>query len=189
MAANTTNVQLDQKDIAILNLLYVNSRLSCREIARKTGIPAMTVLNRIKRFEEAGVILEYTTRADIRKLGYNILAYVIVIIDYAVIAKNKIGQGEVANEIIKHPNVSVADLVTGPDRDVLVKIKCRDTEELNRVLDDIRKIPGVSRTDTMNILYEARKACLYENKCSITKKLIIEPIQMSKTLYLPASLL
>jgi DNA-binding Lrp family transcriptional regulator len=48
-------------------------------------------------------------------------------------------------------------LVTGPLRDAIIKIKARNISELNLILDELRNIKGVKRTDTMNILYEARK--------------------------------
>ncbi len=168
----TEEFKLDHKDIKIVNTLYSNSRLSCREISRKTKIPVMTVLNRMKKLEKEGVILEYTIRVNARKLGFFTLAYVIVTIDYNLLNELKIAQQEVCNQIVKHPNVSVTDLITGPDRDLLVKVKAKSINELNKILDDIRLIRGVSRTDTMTILYEARKDCISKKRFKKQKTLI-----------------
>jgi len=163
---------LDVKDHKILNVLYNNSRLSCREVAKITGIPVMTVLNRIKKMEQEGVILEYTIRVNPIKLGYYILAYILVAVDYELLNQMKSNQQSVVEELINHPNVSVADLVTGPDRDILIKIKSRSINELNKILDEIRAVKGVNRTDTMTILFEARKACLDQKKFKRQKTLI-----------------
>ncbi len=152
--------QPDKKDKAILNVLYRNSRLSCREISRRTGIPVMTVLKRMKRMEEEGAILEYTIRVNPLKLGFLVRAYVLVGLDYRYINKLKLTQQDVAEEIIKLPEVSVADLVTGPERDILLKLKAGSIEDLNEILDRIRLINGVHSTDTRTILYESRKATL-----------------------------
>jgi Lrp/AsnC family transcriptional regulator, leucine-responsive regulatory protein len=155
---------LDEKDNAILEALYMNSRLSCREIAKKTSIPVMTVLNRIKKLEENEIILKYTIKVNHEKIGYKIIAYVLVSIDYNYVNELKISQEGIAEQIFKHPLVTVADLITGPDRDLLVKVKCRSLAELNQTLDDIRAIKGVNRTDTMTNLYETGRACFSRKK-------------------------
>jgi len=168
----TKKFKLDDKDIKIVNALYSNSRLSCREISRKTKIPVMTVLNRMKKLEEEGVILEYTIRVDAKKLGFFTLAYIIVTIDYTLLNELKITQQDVCDQIVKHSNVSMTDLITGPDRDLLIKVKAKSINELSRILDDIRLIRGISRTDTMTILYEARKECISNQKFKKQKTLI-----------------
>ncbi len=148
---------LDEKDRQILDILTENSRLSCREISRKANIPVMTVLNRLKRLEEEKFILRYTTFLNLEKLGYNLICYVFIVMDYDVLKRLQKRQHEIMEEVIKHPAVLTAALVTGPSRDAIVKIKARNIADLNNILDDLQRITGIKRTDTMNVLYEARK--------------------------------
>lgn len=148
---------LDEKDHQILDILTENSRISCREISRKTRIPVMTVLNRLKRLEEEKFIHKYTAFLNLEKLGYNLICYVLITMDYDALKKLNRYQHEVMDEVVKHPAVLTAALVTGPARDAIVKIKARNIADLNKILDDFRNIPGLRRTDTMNVLYEARK--------------------------------
>jgi len=49
-------MKLDKKDIQILRILQQNSRVSLKKLARKTSLPVTTVFNRIKKFEQNGLI-------------------------------------------------------------------------------------------------------------------------------------
>jgi DNA-binding Lrp family transcriptional regulator len=56
---------MDQTDIAISNMLLVNSRLSYREMADKIGISANAVHKRIQSLEAQGIIRRYTTKLSL----------------------------------------------------------------------------------------------------------------------------
>ncbi|MGC9308318.1 MAG: Lrp/AsnC family transcriptional regulator, partial [Thermoplasmatota archaeon] len=63
---------LDIKDRKILYQLDLDSRQSFRSIGRKVGLSKDTVIARVNRLEEAGVIDNYFTYIDTYKLGYTI---------------------------------------------------------------------------------------------------------------------
>ena len=65
-------MQLEQTDKKILNILLDNSRLSLRQIAKKTQVSVATVMNHIKKLEKEGIIKKYTTKLDYEKTGYDV---------------------------------------------------------------------------------------------------------------------
>ena len=71
-------VSLDEKDWAILRLLQENAKITVREIAGIVHLSTTPVHERIKRMEETGVILQYATLVDYRKVkkGLMVICYV-----------------------------------------------------------------------------------------------------------------
>jgi len=63
-------VKLDLKDRKILYELDINSRQSYHEIAKKVGLSKDSIIYRIKKFQEEGIIKQFHTILDVSKLGY-----------------------------------------------------------------------------------------------------------------------
>jgi DNA-binding Lrp family transcriptional regulator len=75
---NSSDLDMDEKDRAILRLLQENAKATVREIAQKVHLSPTPVHERIKRMEDAGVIRQYAALVDparIRK-GLMIICYV-----------------------------------------------------------------------------------------------------------------
>lgn len=75
---STTQVSLDQKDVAILKLLQHNARVTIKEISDKVNLSTTPVYERIKWMEEAGVIRQYATLVDPAKLNKHLMVIVYV---------------------------------------------------------------------------------------------------------------
>jgi Lrp/AsnC family transcriptional regulator, leucine-responsive regulatory protein len=73
--------ELDAQDQKILALIQRNARASFTEIGRKVHLTSPAVAERIKRLEEAGVILGYGARINLRKIGYSFEAFVQITVD------------------------------------------------------------------------------------------------------------
>ena len=58
----TTEMIIEGKDRALIDLLRANSRESVSELARQLGLSRSTVKDRIARLEKSGVITGYTVR-------------------------------------------------------------------------------------------------------------------------------
>ena len=71
-------IALDSKDLAILNLLQQNARMTVKEIATKIHLSTTPVHERIKRLETNGVIKQYATLLDHTKVkkGLMVICYV-----------------------------------------------------------------------------------------------------------------
>src|ERR1041384_2726175 len=68
--------ELDAKDIAILEALQEDGRVSLSELGRKVGLSQPAMSERVKRLEERGVITGYGARVDLAALGFNMMAII-----------------------------------------------------------------------------------------------------------------
>ncbi|WP_203561324.1 Lrp/AsnC family transcriptional regulator [Ideonella livida] len=67
---------LDRYDVAILQALQADGRLSNTELAQRIGLSAAPTWRRVRRLEELGVITGYRAEIDRRRLGLGVLAFV-----------------------------------------------------------------------------------------------------------------
>jgi len=137
-------MELDGTNVKILRILLSDARLSSRQIARKTGVSVGTVLSRIKKMEQAGIIKEYSAIMDHEKLGYELT----VIIEMTI-SKGRLS--ETAKEIAKVPNVCCVYNVTGLT-DAMVIAKFKKREELSGFTKHLLSLPYVERTNTHVVL-------------------------------------
>ncbi len=133
-------MELDKKDLEILKILVEDARLSYRKIAERVGVSIGTIISKVKKLEDAGVIKGYSAILDHEKLGY-----VLTVITEVTVAKGKLL--ETGEEIAKNPNVCCVYDVTGlTDAIVIAKFKTR--EELSNFTKSLLKMPYIERTNT-----------------------------------------
>lgn len=145
-------MKLDKKDFVVLEVLKRNSKLRIGKISKLTLIPITTVHNRIKKLEKLGVIKGYSVVLDFEKLEKPVLAFVLVTVTYLLPSGKKINQEAVQKEIKKLPDVENACIVTGAT-DIVIKVRARDFHELNDfVINKLRSIDGVDKTQTLVVL-------------------------------------
>ncbi|AFK22986.1 Lrp/AsnC family transcriptional regulator [Pyrococcus sp. ST04] len=135
---------LDEVDKKIIEILQKDGKVPLREISKITGLAESTIHERIKRLRESGVIKKFTAIIDPEALGYTMLAFILI--------KVKAGKySEVASKLVKYPEIMEVYETTG-DYDMVVKIRTRNSEELNNFLDIVGSIEGVEGTHTMIVL-------------------------------------
>ena len=66
---------MDTTDMAIVQALQANSRLSMRKLAKQVHMTAPAVAERVRRMEDEGIIVGYTIRVDQQKIAPKIFAY------------------------------------------------------------------------------------------------------------------
>lgn len=137
-------MKLDEVDLKILRVLLENARVSSREIARRVGVSVGTVISKIRKMEEEGVIKGYSAVLDHEKLGYEL-----TVITEITVSKGKLLEME--REIAKIPNVCAVYDVTGlTDAMVIAKFKSR--RELSAFTKALLAMPFVERTNTHVVL-------------------------------------
>ncbi len=106
--AETTAVQLDEKDIEILKLLQDNARMTVKEIAEKVNLTPTPVHERIRRLEESAVIKQYATLIDPAKVGkgLTVICYVSLREHSKVAGSKFIKSIHALNEIAECYNIS-----------------------------------------------------------------------------------
>ena len=152
-----SKIFLNEKDIEILNQLYHNSRTSIRKLADMLGMKPSSVFNRLKKLEKQGIIKRYTLELDYNLIGRKVRAYVFIRYD----PSSKRDQNELSNEIIKIKDCERVDIITG-EWDLLVHVRTNDIPSLsNIILNEIRKVKGVSHTLSVIILKSISKPRLF----------------------------
>lgn len=140
---------LDLVDLAVLQELLRDARASQRSIARAVGMSAPAVGERIARLERAGVITGYRAVIDRNRLGFPVTAYLSV---------QTLETGSkplrVAAALTEIPEVDQVSVITGP-MDLMVHLRVRNHEHLQRTLYTIWEIDGVQRTETWLSLQDA----------------------------------
>jgi len=117
----------DSRNLDLLHLLRADPRISVSELARRIGMSAPAVRERVLRLEEARIIRGYTVELDPVALGYPLCAFVRV-----RPAPGRLPQ--VAELARRLPQVSECHRVTGDDCFVL-KVHLRGLEQLDELID------------------------------------------------------
>jgi len=135
---------LDELDIKILSLLSEDARRSCRELAEKLGVASGTVYNRVRKMTEAGVIMGYIPLLNHTKLGYGLMALILVQVEGQHLT-------DVEEQIAKSPEVMAVYDITG-EFDVAVLARFKSQTSMNVFIKDTLKIPAIRRTVTNVVL-------------------------------------
>ena len=127
MQLQIDDLLLDARNVKLLRLLRDDPRGSVSEMARRIGMSAPAVRERIQRLEEAGIIRGYRVELDARALGYPISAFVRVRPIPGKLAKI----GELAERL---PQVVECHRITGEDCFVM-RVYLERLEDLDPLLD------------------------------------------------------
>lgn len=140
-----TSGKLDKVDIALLQLLQEGGRITRSDLAKQIGKSIPVVSERMRRLEEAGVISGYKTLVNPRKVGLEVMAFVVLQVESSTHFPGII---EHANE---EPQVLECHALTG-EGSHLLKLHAQSTAKLERLLATIQSWPGVKNTRTSIVL-------------------------------------
>jgi Lrp/AsnC family leucine-responsive transcriptional regulator len=128
---------IDEIDRNILKELQREARVSYAELGRRVGLTTPAVIERVRKLEDAGVIVGYRAEIDTAKVGLGITAFVrmsITGVDYSHI----IEVAEQSNEVLE------CHRGTGGDS-FIMKVAVSSVEHLQEVID--RLVPyGITTT-------------------------------------------
>jgi DNA-binding Lrp family transcriptional regulator len=131
---------MDELDHALIALLRRNARLSVADLAHKLKVSRGTVTNRLRRLEDAQVILGYTVRLRPESEPERIRAWMSVLVEgnqtRAVIAS-----------LLGEPGVVKLHDTNGR-WDLLAELEATSMSELSDILERIRLIKGIHSTET-----------------------------------------
>ena len=136
------NYQLDDIDKKILDFLVENTRMPFTEIAKQMDVSAGTIHVRVKKMEDAGIILGSSLNIDYGKLDYNFTAFTGILL-----TKSNHTQ-EVLKQLALIPNVVEASVTSG-QYTIFCKMKAKNTEDAKRIIYQIDDIQDVMRTESM----------------------------------------
>jgi DNA-binding Lrp family transcriptional regulator len=133
-------LELNETDKKILKNLLDDARFSSRQIAKNVGVSVGTVLSRIKKMEDDGLIKGYSVILDHEKLGYEL-----TVVTEITVSKGRLTEME--NEIAKISNVCGVYDVTGLT-DAVIIAKFKNREDLGKFTKQLLALPYIERTNT-----------------------------------------
>ena len=117
---------LDDIGRQILSILQEDGRISFNELGRRVGLSSPAVAERVRRMEEAGIILGYRAVVNQSRVGYPIMAFIRLSIPVAHLAQ--------ADELAKAiPEVLECHHLTGSDG-VILKVVVSSVGHLEDVI-------------------------------------------------------
>ncbi len=143
-------MELGDTDKKILKSLLEDARFSSRQIAKNVGVSVGTVLSRIKKMEDVGLIKGYSVILDHEKLGYEL-----TVVTEITVSKGRLVEME--QEIAKLPGVCGVYDVTGlTDAVIIGKFKSR--EDLGKFTKQLLALPYIERTNTHVVLATVKES-------------------------------
>lgn len=137
---------IDEIDEKIIQILQADSRRAFVDIANQIGLSESAVRRRVKNLVDKGIIKRFTI-----ELGASEKTSAITLISVASTADTS----AVSSRLMELNGVKVVYEITG-QYDIAAIIAAPAIVDINRCIDDIRKIEGVSDTDTVIILKTMR---------------------------------
>ena len=132
----------DALDRRIIDLLCRSSQGSYRHIAKQLGVHPTTLIQRVRKLEEAGVIKGYRAKIDYMALGFEYMGIVHIYADNVLLEQKA---------LFDIPQVMSVYDVTG-DADSIVLISCIDREEFSATVKRINSLEGVVKTNTSVVM-------------------------------------
>ncbi len=142
---NGDELGLDVTDLQILQTLQRDCKTSFARIGEEVGLSAPSVLERLKKLEQSGVVRGYSAVLDSRALALDVTAFIGVVVEHAGDLDPFESHVGALDEVLECHHV------TG-QHTLLLKVKTANTSSLEHLISRSRARPGVVRTETMVVL-------------------------------------
>jgi Lrp/AsnC family leucine-responsive transcriptional regulator len=139
---------LDRIDLRLLELLQADGRQPYAELGAAVGISGPSVHERVKKLESRGVIQRYSAVVAPDALGYGVLAFT------WLTQSPGTGAHDLTADFAAIPEIEECHHIAG-EADYLLKIRVRDTLDLERIIHRLQINPQVFSTETDVVLSSA----------------------------------
>jgi Lrp/AsnC family transcriptional regulator, leucine-responsive regulatory protein len=143
---------VDSIDRRLVDLLRENARTPYAELARKVGLSAPAVHERVSKLETSGIIRGYTADIAPEAIGLPITAVIGIVQDSS-------GDTDGILESLRdYPEIESCFFMAG-EESFLLKVRVAEIGELERLIVELNRIKGVARTRTaiaLSTKWEAR---------------------------------
>ena len=136
--------QLDETDRKILAELQEDCKAPLAHVGKRVGLSAPSVMERIRKLEEAGIIRGYHALLNSRKVGLDVTAFIGV-------SMTPNGLEPLESQLSHFDEVLECHHVTGAYT-MLLKVKTQNTQTLEGLISRLRFMEGVIRTETLVVL-------------------------------------
>jgi Lrp/AsnC family leucine-responsive transcriptional regulator len=146
-------MSLDDIDVKILEVLQANARVSMSEISKRVSLSLSAVSERLKKLENSGVVEQYTAILSSRAMKKELS--VIMMISLANQAK-KANSEEFLRFVEQSDEILECCYITG-EYDYVLKIITKNTSTLEILMNTIKGMSCINRTQTNVILNDVKK--------------------------------
>ncbi len=141
-------MKLDEIDIKILDILQSNSKITNAQLASEIGISPSSMLERVKRLEQAKVINRYVALVDPAKVGKGMFAMVSV-----SLALHQMQSVDTFKTSINNLSEVLECYHVSGEEDFILKVAVKDMSEYeNFVLNKLTRIEGINKIKTTFVL-------------------------------------
>lgn len=120
---------LDDVGWKLLQALQENARISFRELGRHIGLSAPAVIERVRKMEDAGILVGYRAEINPTKIGLPITAFI-------RLSTPRERSGYVGIQLQGMPEILECHRVAGQDS-FLMKVGVSSMDHLERIIDQL----------------------------------------------------
>ena len=143
---------MDNIDRHTLKALQKDGRKKNYELAKETGLAPSTMLDRVKKLEDKGIIKGYRAVMDPEKLGLKAQGFACISLD-----RHQVKDIEILENAIKNiPNVRACYHITGRF-DYLLHVVALELGDLGDLIKEkLATIPGMGKIETFIVYAEVK---------------------------------
>lgn len=161
-----------KKDRELLEILQANSRLNPEQIAAMLDQDEEEIVERIREFEEKGVIVKYHTLINWEKAGDEVVS---AMIEVKVTPQRGAGFERVAERIYRFPEVKAVYLMSG-GYDLSVLVEGRSMKEVALFVSSrLATIEDVQSTGTHFVLKKYKQEGIILEDKEKDRRLVVSP--------------
>ncbi|PUZ28189.1 transcriptional regulator AsnC [Chitinophaga parva] len=143
------NLNIDKLDLQIISEMMQNAEISYADLGKKLFVSGGTIHVRMKKLQELGIVKGTKLHVDLKMIGYDVIAFIGIYLEKSSMYDT------VARELRKIPEMVRLNYTTG-SYSMFAEIICKDITQLRRILhDELQKIKGIERTETLISLEES----------------------------------
>lgn len=143
-----SSVDHDEIDVQLLRLLQEDGRMTNAELARRVSLSPPSVLQRVKKLEDKGLIRDYAAVLDPERLGFSLT--VVAMVSLALHQDQPIQNFR--KKVTEFPEVLECLHVSG-DYDFMLKIVARDVHDYERFVSErLSAIKGIGKIHSCFVL-------------------------------------
>ena len=144
---------LDDIDFAILRALSRDATRTAGALGRELGLSQPATWRRIRRLQQAGILLGRRLDLDRKKLGFGVTVF----LGIKLATKGRVSLEDFERAVSAIPEVETVEHILGM-YDYRLRVTARDIADFERVLRcRIMTLPGVGNVDANVLLSEERR--------------------------------
>ncbi len=137
-------MEVDKWEQRILELLQRDGRISNVDLAEQIGLSESPTFRRVKHLEREGYIHHYAAILDQRRLGFEVTAFVLVIMEKQPDTKTE----EFHQRVLEEAHIIECHAMSG-SHDYLIKLVAKNMDHFAELcMERILKFPGVQHVES-----------------------------------------